>query len=76
MYQTLAERGFIDTQQDILGISERALEKLNRDVLSPFGVIMSDLNVILEEDVDPEAQRGRSARGNIGENDEENGENA
>ena len=51
VYQTLAERGFIDTQQDILGISERALEKLNRDVLSPFGVIMSDLNVILEEEI-------------------------
>ena len=56
--QTLTERGFIDAQQDILGISERAEEKLNQDVLSSFGMMMSSLNIILEEDVDHAAQRG------------------
>ena len=52
------ERGFIDTQQDILGISERAQEKLNQDILSSFGMVMSNLNIILEEDLDHTKQRG------------------
>ncbi len=56
--QTLMERGFIDTQQDILGISERAQEKLNQDILSSFGMVMSNLNIILEEDIDHATQRG------------------
>ena len=72
--QTLMERGFIDTQQDILGISERAQEKLNQDVLSSFGVIMSNLNIILEEDVDHATQRGELEWNAIREKDKENGE--
>jgi hypothetical protein len=52
------ERGFINTQQDILGISERAQEKLNQDILSSFGMMMSNLNIILEEDLEHATQRG------------------
>ena len=72
--QTLTERGFIDTQQDILGISERAQEKLNRDVLSAFGMVMSDLNIILDEDVHHAAQRGELEWNAIREKDKDNGE--
>ena len=72
--QTLMEKGFIDTQQDILGISERAQEKLNQDILSSFGVVMSNLNIILEEDVDHAAQRGELEWNAIREKDKENGE--
>ena len=56
--KTLIERGFIDTQQDILVISEEAQEKLNQDVLSAFGLQMSNLNITLEEDTEHAAQRG------------------
>ena len=64
--QTLMERGFIDAQRDILGISERAETKLNRDILSSFGVIMSNLHV---------TQRGKLEWNAIREKDKENGEN-
>ena len=57
--QTLTERGFVDTQQDILKISEQAEEKLNQDILSVFGIVMSNLNIDLEEDVDHTERRGK-----------------
>lgn len=74
VYETLKKMGFIDAQQDILGISERAQEKLNQDVLSPFGVVMSNLNIILEEDTDNAIRCGESERNIIAEKDKKNGE--
>jgi hypothetical protein len=65
------ERGFIDAQQDILGISERAQEKLNQDILSSFGMVMSNLNIILEEDLDHATQRGELEWNAIREKDKD-----
>ena len=56
--QTLIKNGFISAQQDILGVSERAQEKLNQDVLSLFGITISNLNILLEEDTEHVVQRG------------------
>ena len=57
--QTLMERGFIDTQQDI------------QDILSSFGMVMSNLNIILEEDLDHATQRGELEWNAIREKDKD-----
>ena len=56
--EVLMSRGFIDTQQDLLKISESAQQKLNDDLLSDLGIAMSSLNIVLEEDSEHADQRG------------------
>ena len=55
----LYDRGFIAAQQEITAVSEQAQERINRDILSSFGMVMSDLNLVLEEDQDHADERDR-----------------
>ena len=45
----LKEHGFIEAQNNLLEVAEAIEEKVNTDVLAPFGLSMAFLNIVLEE---------------------------
>ena len=50
--KALTEKGFVGAHRDTLEIAEQAQLKLNQDILSFFGVTVSNLNLTLEEDTE------------------------
>lgn len=66
--KSLNDIGFIRTQENIVTISENIMRKLNVDVLSSHGIMISDLNLVLEEDSEHAIQRNEIAWNELLEN--------